>query len=79
MQDISTLITASQKMFGAISKIFILLNLYAKNPWGDGISAHSPHGILGQVYGDLAAHHAEFKSALEPFQETDDVQSCKTD
>lgn len=69
---------ASQDMLGALQKVFILLNLYATNPWGgdpetgeslghgDGPnSVHSPHGILGQVYGDLAAHFAAFKTAVE--------------
>ena len=50
---------------GAQQKIFQLLNAYAKKEDLAQWSATDPHGVIGQVYGDLAAEFGKVTQAVE--------------
>lgn len=62
------------KMHGAIQSVFILLNTYAKEPYGPAVSkghgdgpmsAVSPHGVLAQAYAGLASQWTAFDQYVE--------------
>lgn len=54
-----------------MQKIFSYLNSYAKKEDLAAWSATSPHAVLAQVYGDLAAEFSAIKRAAEFLKEVE--------
>lgn len=57
------LLVSSQDMLGALQKVFLLLHMWVKQELPPQDSGHM--AVIGQVYGDLAAHFNAFKDAVE--------------
>lgn len=69
--ELEELVGASQEMLGCVQSAFLVMNTFAKEPYGPvdrPMTAISSHAVLAEAYANLAVGYARFEAAVPEAQ-----------